>query len=242
MEESSQVKKLKNKIESFIRSNTPKGSKYPTGIGWSLWESFHLSKEESEVFLTNDEMSRFIAKKTGTQYAYRSVIMTIMNTHPSLSRIILSSKKGSPLFGFKSTVISTGAYEGTLSKDLFSSDDADAKVHFIRICDIDDAKTFLKDPFDKVRVEAYHRVGFLNCAEQMAKDKSSKIRALICQTLPHGHPALSLMMNDRSKWVFSLVLQKIDKKQIPLMLGSRHLKESFTKSILNKRMNNLGET
>jgi hypothetical protein len=242
MEELSQVKNLKNKIESFIRTNTPKGSKNPIGIGWSLWQRFNMSKEEGKVFLSNESFYSFVSKKSGTQYAYRAIVLLLITDHPSLSQIIFSSKKESPLFGFKAAAISNGMYEGTLTRELFGKDDADAKVQFIKTCSIDDAKTFLKDPFDKVRVEAYYRIGLLACAEEMSKDKSSKIRAIICQNLPHSHPALNQMKNDRSKWVFSLVLQKIDKRQIPLMLGSKHLKESFIKSILNKRMNNLGET
>jgi hypothetical protein len=241
MEELSQLNKLKTKIESFIRSNTPKGSKHPVGIGWSLWQNFNMSKEEGITFLSNSSLSTFILKKSGSQYAYRSIVLELINSHPSLSDFIFASKKQSPLFGFKATAILNGMYEGKLSKELFGPDDCDAKVQFIKVCSIEDAKTFLKDPFDKVRVEAYHRVGLLSCAEEMAKDKSSKVRAIICQHLPHGHPTLNLMMNDRSKWVYSLVLQKIDKKQIPMMLGSRHLKESFIKSVLNKRMSNLGE-
>jgi hypothetical protein len=242
MKESSRIKNLKDKIEFFIRSHTPKGSKYPIGVGWSLWDKFSLSREDAETFLTNSLFYNFVSKKAGSHYAYRAVVLGLITSHPSLSGTIFASKKGSPLFGFKATAILNGMYEGTLTKELFGPDDADAKVQFIRTCSIDDAKSFLKDPFDKVRAEAYHRIGLLSCAEEMAKDKSSKIRAIICQNLPHGHPALNLMMNDRSKWVFYSVLQKIDKKQIPLMLGSRHLKESFIKSALNKRMSNLGES
>lgn len=242
MEELNQAKKLKNRIESFIRSNTPKGSKQPVGIGWSLWQNFNMSKVEASVFLSDGSFYSFISKKSGSHYAYRSIVLGLITDYPSLSEIIFASKKGSPLFGFKATLILNGMHEGELTKELFGPDDADAKVQFIKVCSIEDAKTFLKDPFDKVRVEAYYRIGLLACAEEMAKDKSSKIRAIICQHLPHGHPALNQMKNDRSKWVFSLTLQKIDKRQIPLMLGSKHLKESFTKSILNKRMNNLGET
>lgn len=241
MEELNQIKNLKNKIESFIRSNTPKGSKSPVGIGWSLWQRFNMSKEEGKVFLSNESFYSFVSKKSGTHYAYRAIVLNLITDYPSLSGIVFASNKGSPLFGFKATAILNGMYEGELTKELFGPDDADAKAQFIKTCNIDEAKTFLKDPFDKVRIEAYYRMGLLTCAEEMAKDKSSKIRAIICQNLPHSHPALNQMKNDRSKWVFSLVLQKIDKRQIPLMLGSKHLKESFIKSILNKRMNNLGE-
>lgn len=242
MEESSQIRKLKNKIETFIRSNTPKGAKHPVGVGWSLWQNFNMSKEEGVTFLSNSCFYSFVIKKSGSHYAYQTIVLDLVATHPTLSELIFSAKKQSPLFGFKANIITNGIYEGELTRELFGPDDADAKAHFVKICSIENAKTFLKDPSDKVRVEAYHRVGLLSCAEEMARDKSAKIRAIICQNLPHGHPALTIMMNDRSKWVYSLVLQKIDKRQIPMMLGSKHLKESYIKSILNKRMNNPGET
>ena len=63
MEELNQIKNLKNKIESFIRSNTPKGSKSPVGIGWSLWQRFNMSKEEGKVFLSNESFYSFVSKK-----------------------------------------------------------------------------------------------------------------------------------------------------------------------------------
>jgi hypothetical protein len=101
MEELSQVKNLKNKIESFIRTNTPKGSKNPIGIGWSLWQRFNMSKEDGKVFLSHESLYSFVSKKSGTQYAYRAIVLLLITDHPSLSQIIFSSKKESPLFGFK---------------------------------------------------------------------------------------------------------------------------------------------
>ena len=155
-----------------------------------------------------------------------------------LSEVIMSSKKGSRLAEYKTTVIRGGVYKGKMDTLFLESDDVAAIAEYVKICDIESAKLFLKNPSDKVRLEAYHRVGILSCAEEMAKDKSAKIRAMICQFLPYEDPILNIMKNDRSKWVFSSVLKKIEKGQIPMMLGSPHLKEGFVSSILKKRMSN----
>jgi hypothetical protein len=235
------VKKLKEKISKYITNLTPKGSKYPIGVGWSIWNSFEISKEESLTLFNEKSFYRFISAKTGSIYAFRAVVLHAASLHPELAVEILSSDKKSNLFPYKQTVISNGLYVDKIDPSIFKDYDAAAKVEYIKICSSDEVERFLKDPSDKVRMEAYHRRGMLSCAEEMSKDKSAKIRATICQVLPHNHPALENMVNDRSKWVFYSVLKKVNKSKIPMMLGSRHLKESFVNSILQKRMSNLGE-
>jgi hypothetical protein len=234
-------KNLKEKISRFIKNGTKTGSRYPVGIGWSFWNDLPLTKEEGEVLMLDKSFSKFINSKGGSYFAYRALVFSTINLHPSLSIHILTADQKNPLYPYKSNIISSGLYDYNIDPDIFKDHDSSAKAEYLKICPINEVDRFLKDPSDKVRIEAYNRLGLLACAEQMAKDKSAKVRASICQALPHNHSALSLMMNDRSKWVFYSVIRKIDKSKIPLMLGSRHLKEGFIQSVLKKRMSNLGE-
>ncbi len=233
---------LKEKITSTIKKSTPKGLRYPPGVGWSIWNTFIISREEGEVYLTDKSFSRFMMGKSGTPYAYSALLIHIISIYPSLSKYILSSDKKGHLYHYKAKVISNGLYDFELTPTMFTEGDVTAKSEYLKICTIEEVKIFLKDPSDKVRAEAYNRLGPLSYAEEMTRDKSAKVRAAICQVLPFNHPALTNLINDRSKWVFYSVLKKIDKTKLPLMLGSRHLKESFINLVLQKRMNNLGET
>ena len=236
------VLNLKIKISDFIKKNTPKGAKYPHGGSWSMWNSFDLSKDETDILFSEKSFSKFLHNKTGTPYAFRAVVLHAISLHPDLSIKILESDGKSPLFPFKNVVISTGLYSKEIDPNIFKDYDHIAKSEYLRICPTDMVERFLKDPSDKVRIAAYNRMGMLSCAEQMTKDKSAKVRTAICQVLPYGHPALENLIHDRSKWVFYSVLKKVDKSKIPMMLGSRHLKDGFINSVLKKRMSNLGET
>jgi hypothetical protein len=242
MKNEEKSKNLKNKIDSFIKRQTPKGAKYPTGIGYSLWNNFTISKEDGEIYLLDKSFIKFMNTKSGTLYAYRSLLNHILSIHPSLSIHVLSSDKKSHLYSHKPQIISHGIYDFEIDSSLFGSDDAAAKVEYLKICPIEKVESFLKDPSDKVRIEAYNRKGLLSCIEEMTSDKSAKVRATICNALPYNHPALNKLINDRSKWVFYSALKKIHKSKLPLVLGSKHLKEGFINLVLQKRMNNLGET
>lgn len=235
-------KNLKEKILNFIKKSTAVGSKGPLGIGWSFWNNLPLTKDESETLLTDTSFYKFISVKSKSHFAYRAIVTSAISNYPSLSIYILSADPKNPLYPYKQNVISTGIYDYKIDPSIFKDYDHPAKTEYLKICPIEEVDRFLKDPSDKVRIEAYNRKGILSCAEEMAKDKSAKVRAVACQAVPHNHPALKLMMNDRSKWVFYSVLRKINSSEIPMMLGSRHLKEGFIKNVLNKRMNNLGES
>lgn len=230
-----QAAELKKKITDYVTANTPKKAKYATGLGWSLWLNFRLSKDEAEIFIVDRAIHDFFITKCGTWQSYHTLMINSVSTYPELATHILCSAKDSHLYRFKAHVINMGLYNAPLpSADLL--DDPEAIIAHIRIMAASDALTFIANSSERIRLEAYNRVGYLACAEQMAKDKSSRIRAIICQHLPCGDKTLQLMMNDRSKWVFGSVLQKIDKGQIPMMLGSKHLKEKRISDILNRRL------
>lgn len=231
--------KIRDKINNFIKSQTPRGQTVPTGIGWSLWSDFSLKKEDAIDFLSDKKMSNFLLKKTGTHYAYRAILLNSIENNPELARIVFSSDKSSHLSNFKSILIRDGIYSGEISEYLFGSDDPEFLIEIIKLLDTTTATLFLSHKLERIRLEAYMKIGILSCAEMMSKDKSASIRATLCSHLPYYHPIFESMMNDRSKWVFTTVLKKIDKKHIPMMLGSKHLKQKFVKTILDKRLANL---
>ena len=227
---------LRQKISDFIIANTPKKARYATGLGWTLWEKFNLSLEETEIFLRDKSIYNYFIAKCGTWQSYNTLAIKSVTLYPELSEIVLTSDIDSHLYKLKTHIINMGLYIAPLpSADLIL--DPEAIIASIRIMGAEDAKRFLSNTNDRIRLEAYNKVGYLACAEQMAKDKSSKIRAIICQHLPCGDSSFELMMNDRSEWVFGSVLQKIDIKHIPMMLGSKHLAKDRVREILNRRIN-----
>ena len=239
MEKEQSVNELKKKISCFIKQETPKGEKFPIGAGYSLWQKFYLSKQECETFLLNDIFFKFIKNKTGSSHSYSTIVDKITSQHPNLSSIILSSKAKSPLYRFKSHIILTGRYNYDIDCEFIRNQDSeDLKISYLSISASEDAVKFLSDDSERVRLTAYGRIGFLKCAQQMVTDKSARIREAICRHLPYEHPLLNKMINDRSKWVFLIIIQKIDISQIPLLLGSQHLKnEPKIIKILNDRFN-----
>ena len=156
MQKKERLEKLRKRIVKHISSNTPKGMIYPTGVGWSLWESLILSEDEGRDLLEDPQFFSFLRKKCGgISYAYKAVVLNCICAHPALSDIIMSSKKGSRLAEYKSTVIQHGIYKGSLSNLNLKDDDVSATMEYIKICDLESAKLFLKNLNDKIRLEAY---------------------------------------------------------------------------------------
>ncbi len=234
-------KEVKEKILSFIKINTPKGSSKPLGLGWSLWNSFHLTKAESTAYILDDSIPAWMQKKCGTPYAYRSILNNALEAHPDLSDLVLNSS--SRIFlEIKPMIISQGLYNEEISLEKIVKLEPSVKCEYLKICNIEDVSTFFTDKNERVRIEAYKRYGILSSAVKMIKDKSAKVRLTACQSLPNGHPAFDSLINDRSKWVFCFVVKKINKNKLPLLLSNNHMKDSFIKDLFKKRMMNIGET
>ncbi len=232
---------LTKKLTEFIKSKTPTGQTKPPGLGWTLWDEFHFNLVDAKIFLSDEGFERYMHNLCGTRYARKAIILNALRDFPALSDIVFAVSKKSKLHEFKVTIVKEGLYEGSLDSKKFLYGDDDAAVAFIRISDAEVAKTFIKNISEKIRLEAYYKIGVIECAEMMAKDKSVSIRSVIANSLPYGHDALKIMMDDRSKYVYGTVLRKIDKQHIPMMLGSHHLKEKFVKLILDKRLESWGE-
>ncbi len=234
-------KEVKEKILNFIKINTPKGSSKPLGLGWSLWNSFHLTKEESTAYILDDSIPAWVHKKCGTPYAYRSILNNALEAHPDLSELILDSNSKT-LLDVKPIIISQGLYNESISLEKIVKSEPSVKCEYLKICRIEDVSLFFTDKNERVRIEAYKRYGILSSVDKMIKDKSAKVRLTACQSLPSGHPAFNLLINDRSKWVFCFVVKKINKNKLPLLLGNNLIKDPFIKDLFKKRMMNIGET
>lgn len=232
-------KHLRDKIERFIESKIITGQSQPVGLGWSLWEDFSLSREDFLVFLNDDTIGVYLLKRTGQHYAFRAIVLNSVGIYPELADLVFKSKSNGLLHRYKGALIISGTYIGELTPDRFDKDDIDSLITVIELSDCETAKAFLIHDSERIRLEAYNKIGILNCADLMIKDKSPAIRVTACEHLPHNDPMFEIIMSDRSKWVFAIVLKKIDKKHIPMMLGSKHLKHKFIKIILDKRLSGL---
>lgn len=205
----------------------------------SSWASFSLTKEEYEVFFSEQKMFKIlgVTVKSGlyTEWLFAQIVKNGILAYPSLSTIVLSSGKESNLYKFQSWVISNGYYEGDLS-GFVGNFDKYALVSYLKVCAPSEAEQFKENKHEEVRYLAFERLGILASCDLMAKDTSAFVRVALCSALPFGHPAFETMMHDRSKKVFIKVLEKIDKKHIPMMLGSKFIDDEDTKILLKKRM------
>lgn len=225
---------LKEKIQTLVRNlkNTKKIHL------WNLsdWDKLSLSKDEMEVFLKDKEIYDFIAKKTGSHYTYKSIVWKNISRFPTLSTHILEADVNHHLFSYKPLIISMGLYHSSCKITDFKEHDVYAKIEWIKIAPILEIKKYLKDSDSKVRLEAFRRTGFMEVADLMIADKSAKIRTEITRVLPFGDPRFDKLKNDRSKWVFYEVIRKIDRNQLPLLVGNKNINSKFIKEVLNRRL------
>lgn len=227
-------KALKEKIQTFLRELKRKKKIHL----WSLsdWDSLILSKDEVEIFLAEKEIYEFVNKKTGSYYTYKSIVWKNIPRFPALANYVLDADNNHHLFSYKPMIISMGLYHASCKIPEFKEYDTQAKIEWIKIAPILDVKKYTKDSDPKVRLEVFRRVGFMEVADLMVADKSAKIRSEITRVLPFGDPRFDKLKNDRSKWVFYEVIRKIDKNQLPLLVGNKNINSRFIKEVLNRRL------
>ena len=118
---------------------------------------------------------------------------------------------------------------------LFSSSFA---TRVINLYGSDESKIFLKSKNDSVRLDAYNKCGVRKHISEMLTDTSANIRVAAASSLKFGDERFSLLINDKSKKVFKEVIHKISSEKLPLLIASKHLKNSYFKRIFQQRMEN----
>jgi hypothetical protein len=96
----------------------------------------------------------------------------------------------------------------------------------VATCSLETVRKLTKSNHEKVRLEAYRRLGPMECLDEMLVDKSRHVRSLAAEWMPMGYTVPQKALSDRSYWSFSKILEKASLDQIPMLLGNKKLAQN----------------
>ena len=120
---------------------------------------------------------------------------------------------------------------------LIESNSADIRTVAASFCSFEQLLSLKNDRSKKVRKVAYGRLGPIGHLDDMLMDKSADIREVGISLAPFGYKKLSSMTNEIARGVFVRLIEKISKKDLPLLLVNRNLKDRWISSKFESRMN-----
>lgn len=82
----------------------------------------------------------------------------------------------------------------------------------------------------------YKGKGLFNCIDEMIASKNCNIRYLAATAMPYNDPRFKLLIQDRSKKVFLIALEKCSKEHLTFMLTSKKISGNSAKLIIQKRL------
>ena len=83
----------------------------------------------------------------------------------------------------------------------------------------------------------YKKKGLFNCIDEMVASKNCNIRYLAATAMPYGDPRFKSLIQDRSKKVFLVALEKCSTEHLTFMLTSKKISGNSAKLIVQKRLN-----
>jgi len=93
----------------------------------------------------------------------------------------------------------------------------------VHSCSLDAIKLLTKSQHEKIRMEAYKRLGPIDYLDEMILDKSRHVRSLAASWMPMGYYLPQKALSERSYWSFSKIVEKVALDQIPMLLANKHL-------------------
>ena len=82
----------------------------------------------------------------------------------------------------------------------------------------------------------YKGRGLFNCIDEMIASKNCNIRYLAATAMPYNDPRFKLLIQDRSKRVFLIALEKCSMEHLTFMLTSKKISGNSAKLIIQKRL------
>lgn len=107
-----------------------------------------------------------------------------------------------------------------------TKDSCDLQLVAARVCSFDNLQVIKKSPYEKVRLEAYKRLGPMQYIDEMLVDKSRHVRSLAAEWMPTNYEVPTKSLSDRAYWSFSKILEKVSINQIPMLLGNANLRKN----------------
>jgi len=83
----------------------------------------------------------------------------------------------------------------------------------------------------------YKKKGLFNCIDEMITSKNCNIRYLAATAMPYGDPRFKSLIQDRSKKVFLVALEKCSTEHLTFMLTSKKISGNSAKLIVQRRLN-----
>lgn len=200
-------------------------------------ESILLLKEEAELFIKSSYLQEKIIKMVYGYIYIKTLLLKSVMIEPSLSEIIFLSDHRTILSKYKEFLFENGYYKYF---DLNKIKDLNLLMSYIEASDPSDVDKFIEHEDTNVRLAAFKKKGYLSCASLMAKDPSPIIRREICHHVPFDHEVLSYLKNDKSKKVFEILIEKINTDELPMLMGSTHLKDPDIARKFKNRLSSIG--
>jgi hypothetical protein len=207
-----------------------------------------LSLNRDELMLTIEEpwVYNKVVKSWYFTYPYINLVSSNLEKNLDLSDFILKKDSSyTHLYDLKTHMVKTGLYCYDLEISSFYEHlNKQAKIELIKISKDDVARKAILEKDQDVRLIGYLKLGVSDQLDKMLKDKAAQIRKSAMESISYFDPRISNLINERSKYVFVHVINKIEKKNLPLLLANSNMKETYVRNMFNsriKRMENQDE-
>jgi len=105
-------------------------------------------------------------------------------------------------------------------------DSYDLQLVAAKVCSFDNLQVMKKSTCEKVRLEAYKRLGPMEHLDEMLMDKSRHVRSFAAEWMPANYEVPTKSLSDRAYWSFSKILEKVSISQVPMLLGNANLRKN----------------
>lgn len=196
-------------------------------------QNMNFTKDEFRAIYLQDEVYQAYLDKVSSIIA-DFVFKFWLNVYPECAKEILEKSKFDDL---KVWVLETGYITDLDVYDkLTESKDLSVMFFALKRCSIDKIRELKTHPNHRVRRFVFQRLGPKECLDDMLDDKNRDIRAMGVKYAPYNYKKLSDMAMEKSKLVFVELVKKIDDDLLPILLGSKHIKDPKVEALLLKRM------
>ena len=134
-------------------------------------------------------------------------------------------------------LITNGCYKDIrIFDNLIEDENKDIRYYVVTRCSVDKLNIFLKDKDKLIRLKAYERLGPVSHYKKSLKDRTKKIREWGINYAPIYDKSLSSMHSERSAHNYCILIQKVDKSDLPFFLSPSFLKSKTVGQYVKNRI------
>lgn len=208
------------------------------GVGYrdcnEMATRFLLSKKEFCIYAFSKEFKSSLPTTYYFRWADDMILRNAIGRYSEFVPVILEHSGDNRLV---EAFVASSAFNPLEHFDeLISSPNHNIRHRAALYCDVKTLISLKDDRSKKVRKVVYQRLGPVGHLDDMLTDKAAEIRYLGVTMAPVGYAKLSDMTGEIARQVFTELIQKIDQKDLPMLLANRNLKNSYIESIFEARM------